>query len=346
MPTLIRLTIKQHRFEFSAMVLACLGLAIAALIEAARLNALNVPLSCLLGWQGPGVAPGGSLSAAAAHCSQLASAFLDLQDETDMGLVRELLLLGPVMAGILLGAPLVAAEIEQGTAPASWVHNSSRRRWVVAKLLSGAVVLVPLLLILGLAADVLEAAEMPTLDPHASFAGYLDRGVIDVFWGMAAFSGAIALGALFGRTLHAVIAALLVVFFVRATWDAGMTHFVLRPFAVRQAPQSTVPSYFTPDPDLHLYSRYYLDGQPFVGDVDAWYEEHQPSQTPEAGPTPTPGTNGQPPAGEIDGPVAVNFVIPGPSYWDVIGLISALLALGSLAAVGITVACVERRRPY
>ena len=234
----IWLTLKQHRFETIAVTIVGVGLTLAALIEAFRLNSLNVPLTCLQTYQGGFADPSqGPITAAQAHCNELAKSFFDTKGSLDMNLVQLLLLFAPLLAGIVVGAPLVAREIEQGTAPLSWALSGSRRRWLLGKVLAGVVLLAPLMLAVGLAANVLEGALNPGLDPYASFSNYLGRGVIDVFWALAAFAGTLALGSLLGRTMPAVVVALVVCFFVRAAWDSGMTHFVLRSFAVEQAQQ-------------------------------------------------------------------------------------------------------------
>ena len=235
MLTRIRLTLKQHRFETIAIAVVCLGLTAAALIEAFRLNSLNVPLSCLSSGQYYGPASISITSPADAHCQALANAFYHLQYGTDMGLVRLLLVLAPVLAGIVLGAPLVAREIEQGTAPLSWALSGSRRRWLLGKVLAGVVLLVPLMLAIGLAAEVLEGALDPGVDTHAVFNDYMMRGFVPVFWALAAFAGTFTLGTLFGRTMPALVLALVVCFFVRTLWEPVMASIVLRPIAVEQA---------------------------------------------------------------------------------------------------------------
>jgi hypothetical protein len=380
--TRIWLTFKQQRFETIAVTIVCIGLTAAALIEAFRLNSLNVPLSCLQSYHGDFVDPSqGPITAAQAHCNDLAKSFNDLRQSLDVSLVRLLLLFAPILAGIVFGAPLVAREIEQGTAPLSWALSGSRRRWLLGKVLAGVVLLAPLMLALGLAANVLEGALNPSLNPYASFSNYLGRGVIDVFWALAAFAGTLALGTILGRTLPAVVLALVICFFARAAWDSGMTHFVLRPFAVSQDQQSQQSQqqqgYVVYGPggpayaDLNIYYKSFIDGREVTdAEVEAWYNKNMvcvPVPVPSPGGATAPAGSDSPSASAtpdyakmgntataceapaIDQshyPQQIPYVIPGSWYWQTVALESGLLLLGSLFCAAIAFVWVDRRRPY
>jgi hypothetical protein len=380
MLTRIRLTLKQHRFETIAISIVCLGLTAAALIEAYRLNSLNVPLSCLQSYQGGYIDPSQApISPAQAHCNELAKSFFDTKGSLDMNLVQLLLLFAPLLAGIVFGAPLVAREIEQGTAPLSWALSGSRRRWLLGKVLTGVLLLAPLMLAVGLAANVLEGALNPGLNPNASFSNYLGRGVIDVFWVLAAFAGTFALGTILGRTMPAVVLALVVCFFVRAAWDAGMTHFVLRPFAVEQVQQDQQQQgYVVYGPgggsaDMYVYYKSFIDGKEVTdAQVNDWYQQNMvcvpmstPTPTPSASTSPadssSPGASATPDNSKMGDigiacqgpafdpshmPQQVLYVIPGSWYWQTVALESGLLLLGSLFCGAIAFVWVDRRRPY
>jgi ABC-2 family transporter protein len=316
MLTRIWLTIKQHRFETIAIAVVCLGLTAAALIESYRLNSLNLTVSCLQTYQGPYMASQGPVTAAQQHCNELAQSFLDMKNGTDMSLVGFLLAFAPLLVGIVFGAPLVAREIEQGTAPLSWALSGSRRRWLLGKVLTGVLLLVPLMLAVGLVANAFEGAQQPGLDPYASFDNYLNRGVIDVFWALAAFAGTFALGTLLGRTMPAVILALVVCFFVRVTWDGAMSHVVLKPYAIQQPTVDVSdsggtyigsPYFYSGMTDMYVYQKVFLDGKEITQDqANTWFEQNMmcaPVEMPTPGDGASPGVSSSP--GDTSSPGAL-----------------------------------------
>ena len=301
----IRLTLKQHRFETISITVVSLGLAVAALIEAFRLNSLNVSASCLAA--GSYFGPGSITSAADAHCQELANAFDKVHGSVDMNLVRLLILLVPLVAGIVLGAPLVARELEQGTAPLSWSLSGSRRRWLFGKVLAGVVLLVPLMLALGLAAEVLEGALDPGVNTHAAFQNYLGRGFFLALWALAAFAGTLSLGTLFGRTMPALILALIICFFARVLWEPVMASLVLRPIAVEQTNSGQI---FYGGPSMVIG----VAGPPPS-------ESSEPSGSAQAGAS--PGTSATPDPSSSPGTSGSNDALtPAVPYWVQVDLYS------------------------
>ncbi|WP_030393831.1 MULTISPECIES: ABC transporter permease [Kitasatospora] len=74
-------------------------------------------------------------------CEALSQRFGNKYDST--AFLAVLLVLLPVLAGVFLGAPLVAREVENGTHRLVWTQGISRRRWILTKFgLVGAVTLV------------------------------------------------------------------------------------------------------------------------------------------------------------------------------------------------------------
>ncbi len=190
MSTRIWLTLKQHRFETIAVTVISLGVAIAALIEAFRVNSVGLPSGCAIE---RGITYNGTATSFSGECQGGFDRFLHLVSSAEVSIVRVLMLLLPFVVGIAVGAPLVAKELEEGTAPLSWTLSGSRRRWLLGKVLASVVLIVPLLLAAGLAADVLQGALSPGTDAHASLESYADRGVMVVAWGLVALLVAVAL---------------------------------------------------------------------------------------------------------------------------------------------------------
>jgi hypothetical protein len=327
----IWLTYKQHRFETIAVTVLCLGAAVGAIVEAWRISSVGFPPSCLVdgrvpSWFDP--------SAGVTACQLASQRFRDVANGTDVSLVRQAGQLLPFLAGVAIGAPLVAGEIEQGTAPLSWSLSGSRRKWLLARMLAAVVLLVPLLIVLGLASDVQQAAAFPGVDAHASFYDHTSRGVAIVFWGLAALFVTIALGTFLGRTFPAVFLGLFVLLLARGLWEVALDATVLRPLAVLELPGVSTPGeYVVYSGDL------YLDGKPWQGDVNAWWQAHTTCTVTDTATVCSSGDSNP-------GPQPANFVIHGDQYWAVVARECAIMLLGSLCCGAIALFWVGRRRPY
>ncbi|HEX7498136.1 MAG TPA: hypothetical protein VF344_06715 [Candidatus Limnocylindrales bacterium] len=345
---MIRLTLKQHRFETIAITILCLGLAVAGVVEALRLYALNTPAACLGNggyggyMSGPMMTGIGAAPTGFDPCQAAMNARYGLTSSIDFSLVGMLFLFAPFIAGITFGAPLVARELEQGTAPLSWSLAGSRRRWLLFRMLAMGGLLVVLLGAVAISSDVYQGTMSPTVDVHSSFATYTYRGVIDIFWGLAAFLGTVALGTIFGRTLPAVFVAVVICFFARGGWEPVMNRVVLQPMGqlfMDPAKMSDPNSFYIYTPsDLTLSWPVYLDGKPWSGDINVWFQEHTQFDA-----------NGQPigPSGAPESmPQSVPFGLHGDRYWPVVALESGILLLGSLLCGAVALVWVDRRRPY
>lgn len=130
-----------------------------------------------------------------------------LYDVTSTAL-RLVLPLMPVLAGLFLGAPLVAREIETGTARFAWAQGAGRTRWLLATVVAVALILAVIAVGLGLEFRWWMNSLLPpdrywtggdlfTLSP-LPFSG----------WMLAGFSLGVVLGAAIRRTVPAMAATL------------------------------------------------------------------------------------------------------------------------------------------
>ena len=327
----IWLTYKQQRFETLAVAVACLGAAALALLASWHLNSVGVPASCLVDggvpyWNGPANA-----SWIPVACQLPSQRFTDALTSLDVGLASSLGDVLPFFVGIAIGAPLVARELEQGTAPLSWSLAGARWKWLAGRILAALLLIVPLLLIAGLAADVLRGAQEPGI-PHASFHNFTSRGVFFVLWGVAALMGSVVLGALFGRTMPVVVVALIVCLFARATWEPLTDRYLLHGMAVLEMPGVQSPG------ELLVYQSdvLYLDGKVYTG-TDCTLSNGVIECQYAPGHEPDPSSIGPQPAW---------YVITGDNYWQVVALESAIMLAGSLVFGAFALYWVGRRRPY
>jgi hypothetical protein len=120
---MIWLTWRQHRGE----------LAIAALFAAAfGAFAVWSGFAAHAAYTDDGIAA--CLADPTAACGTTVTRFVDRYNDTDNGLIALLLLLLPPVAGMFVGAPLLAREFEGGTWQLAWTQSTPRLRWLAAKL--------------------------------------------------------------------------------------------------------------------------------------------------------------------------------------------------------------------
>ncbi len=112
----------------------------------------------------------------------------------------------PALAGAFVGAPLVAREIESGTARLAWTQGVTRTRWLLVKM---GLVFVPLLA--GAAAvGILEVVLINVQGPQANRWAFFDQQA-PMTVGSTAFALALAVaaGSVLGRSIPAMAATLL-----------------------------------------------------------------------------------------------------------------------------------------
>ena len=94
--------------------------------------------------------------------------------------------------------PIVARELERGTARLAWSLAPSRMRWYLARLLPILVVLAILTFVAGIAVDRFIAATTPETDLSNSFTAFGFRGLLIASRAVFIFAVAVAVGAIVG----------------------------------------------------------------------------------------------------------------------------------------------------
>jgi len=141
--------------------------------------------------------------------------------------------------GALIGAPLVAREVEQRTHLAAWTQSVSRRRWYTAKIS----VLAAGLAVAGLAAGTINAWLQPQLTAGVTagsrWSWFVSVNLAPAGEAVLAFALAVAAGALLRRTLPAIGAALagFTVLLLAARWTVQ----ALTPASKITGPHFTAP---------------------------------------------------------------------------------------------------------
>src|SRR5574340_701891 len=142
---------------------------------------VGIPKDCLFASSnGPVAMPVSEDPAAQAHdatCQPKRDAFYTL-DSSPAAPVMALMAPFPLIAGLLLGVPLVGREIEWGTAPLAWTLGRSRRRWLLARAVPLGIALGLILVVPALAAQALQSARDPLVSPWLSFTDSGLRGSI------------------------------------------------------------------------------------------------------------------------------------------------------------------------
>jgi len=202
--TQARVAFRLQRFEILAVAVAALVIGISAIIIRLRLDSVGVPAACWQQWFGTG----GQVTG---NCETLAQQFLSI-NEDEAGKVMAAMAILPLFVGLFLGIPLVAREIETGTAPTVWALVGARGRWLVGRLVPILVVLTLSLGFLAITAEFLWLGRQPW-GPAVNLSDLGLHGPGVVAKGLAVLGLAMLVGAIIGRTLPAVIIGVLVCFF-------------------------------------------------------------------------------------------------------------------------------------
>lgn len=200
MRTTVRLMVKSLRFEIVAMSVAVIVLGCVALYLAWRLGQVGIPHECLYSNSPFGEQYDATLDAT---CQAARDRFYELVNSA--GEVLAMTVLIPCVAGLLIGVPLVARELESGTASLAWTLSRSRRSWYLRRVIPLAAIVGLALLLPAAATVIMQGARQPDVDPWASFSDGSLRGPAVLFRGLLALGVGVLAGAVVGRQLPAVI---------------------------------------------------------------------------------------------------------------------------------------------
>ncbi len=207
-----RLLWHQQRWELAILIGGCLVLAASMAFVA---------------WQIPVTTEALEACYAEAGDEPLPVACRSLIDWGNLWTTLEPLLVGvgtvlPFLVGLLLGAPLVAREIEKRTAPMAWSLSLSRRRWLAGRAIPIGLLVVASLLLVGQVSDALQAVA----DRPFGFADSGSRGPIVAARGALMFGMGVTVGLVTGRVLPAILVTALVAIAVFGAIEYGRSQLM------------------------------------------------------------------------------------------------------------------------
>jgi hypothetical protein len=131
----------------------------------------------------------------------------------------------PILLAVFTGVPIVARELEGRTAHLTWSLSRSRRRWLIQRAAPPLAVVAVASVAVGVAGDVLTHAAPWVEGSDPGFEDWWSRGPQVAVRAVAVFGVALAVGALLGRQLPAVLvtggatlALFMAAFFVLDGW--------------------------------------------------------------------------------------------------------------------------------
>jgi hypothetical protein len=188
-----RLTLRLSRFELLAFGGFIVVFIATTVLAATWVDSLRPPASCFQ-----------SATEIATSCQAKADAWYAAQNGV-AGLSVGLLIFLSFAAGLFLGVPIVARELERGTSRLAWSLAPSRIRWFLARMVPVLFVLAVLTFVAGIAADRFMGAVTPNLDLSNAFTTFGFRGLLVASRAIFIFAVGVLVGAVVARALPAVI---------------------------------------------------------------------------------------------------------------------------------------------
>ena len=333
--TWARLSYRQQRWE---LILVALGVGAAALAMAwvgGQLGGMRAANPDCLG----ALTHQGLVNEPSAACQAIFTAYYDMTGKGD--LMLSLAFGAPFGMGVLLGAPLVAREIDGATAQLAWSLGRSRTYWLLRRIAFIVAFAVVLLGVLAAGSEILAAALAPDRNLSADFAWIGRRGWLIVARGAAAVMLGILVGAVIGRVLPSILAAALVIALAFTGISLGMDRW-LQAEALAMRISSVTGSIESDAGALVIAAGVETpDGTRFT-----WEQAHE--QGFEAEMIDEQGrlfaSAEDMAAGRVLG-YDIVFAIPGARYANVVAQEAAVAGALGLVALGLTALVVRRRRP-
>lgn len=133
----------------------------------------------------------------------------------------------PALAALLLAAPFVL-DLDNGTYRLYWTQSITRRRWIAVKLVLGAVATVAVAGCL-IALAMWLRAPIDRLNGRLGANAYDAEGIVPIAYAVFVLGVAVALGALWRRTVPALLVAFVAYVVVRAFMDSWLRQRLLTP---------------------------------------------------------------------------------------------------------------------
>ena len=195
----IRSDFRVQRFEVVAAVVIATLLAISGVVVWFRFGQVGVPAECWATFLTSGYSESGP-------CGTQLFAF-GLINGDEAAKIMAAMAVVPWLLGFMLGVPLVAREIEGGSAPLVWSLARSRRRWLTGRLLPVLALLIVASVVLWAVSDLVWSAREPW-QPLPNFGDVGLHGSVILGKSIAALAVGLVVGALVGRSLPAFLVAI------------------------------------------------------------------------------------------------------------------------------------------
>ncbi len=335
--TWARLSYRQQRWELILVVIGVAGAVAAMLYFVSTLNGMRAANpDCLEFLQ----AQFESVSGPPLACQAILEEWYSVQGYTSM--LQTFALVAPFGMGVILGGPLVAREIDGGTAQLAWSLSRSRIGWLVRRIAFVALFVVALMAIVATASELLAAAMQPDRNLAEDFLFFGQRGVPVVARGVGALLIGVLVGALIGRVLPAVLVSAIVIGLAFAGLSLGQEAWNRGEATVQRLYDETGPIPFDFGARAVDYGILRTDGR-FVtyselnerGELEEQYGDERGRIYASASDLA---------AGRSIGEEA-RLVIPGERYPEMALRDGALWVAAGLAALATAAAVVVRRRP-